>query len=117
MGFCYLLLLISNPVLRSKRDIFGIIFHITPLKRMLQPSLEPSRRDDSNKGSQHMFSLRNKKKLSLKFPQYPLLSGALHLTSCFSDISQQRWLAVWNAAANETNLMIFSSRFQVICLA
>ena len=26
-----------------------------------------------------MFSLRNKKKLSLNYPQYPLLSGALNL--------------------------------------
>ena len=27
-----------------------------------EPSLEPSHRDGSNEGSQHMFSLRNKKK-------------------------------------------------------
>ena len=30
---------------------------------MLCPSLEPSRRDGSNEGSQHMFSLRNKKNI------------------------------------------------------
>ena len=41
------------------------------------PSLELSRRDGSNDGSQHMFSLRNKKKYSLNYSQYPLLSGAL----------------------------------------
>ena len=39
----------------------GIIFHITPLKRMLCSSLEPSHRDGFNEGSQHMFTLRNKK--------------------------------------------------------
>ena len=42
-------------------------------------SLEPSRQDGSNEGSQHMFSLRNKKKLSLNYPRYPLLSGALFI--------------------------------------
>ena len=31
----------------------------------------------SNEGAQHMFSSRNKKKLSLNYLQYPLLSGAL----------------------------------------
>ena len=40
------------------------------------PSLEPSRWDGSNERSQHIFSLRNKKK-SLNYPQYPLLSRAL----------------------------------------
>ena len=39
------------------------------------PSLELSHRDSSNEGSQHM--LGNKKKISLNYPQYPLLSGAL----------------------------------------
>ena len=41
------------------------------------PSLELFRRDGSKEGSQHMFSLRNKKKLSLNYPQYSLLSVAL----------------------------------------
>ena len=30
-------------------------------KHIYDPSVEPSRRDGSNEGSQHMFSLRNKK--------------------------------------------------------
>ena len=30
----------------------------------------------SNEGSQYLFSLRNKKKISLNYLQYPLLSGA-----------------------------------------
>ena len=41
------------------------------------PPSEPSSPDGSTEGSQHMFSLRNKKKLSLNYPQYPFLSGAL----------------------------------------
>ena len=43
------------------------------------PSLEPSRQDGSNEGSQCMFSLRNKKKTSLNYRQYPLLSLALSM--------------------------------------
>ena len=39
--------------------------------------LEPSHQDGSNEGSQHMFLLRSKKKISLNYRQYPLLSGAL----------------------------------------
>ena len=34
-------------------------------------------RDSSNKGSQHIFSLRNKKNYLLNYPKYPLFSGAL----------------------------------------
>ena len=41
---------------RGKRDNLGMIFHITPLKHMLNPSLEPSRQDGSNEGSQHVFT-------------------------------------------------------------
>ena len=61
-------------------DNLGIIFHIAPLKRThvgCDPSLEPSRRNCSNEGSQHMFLLRNKK-LSFSYPQNFLLSGALN---------------------------------------
>ena len=63
---------------RGKRDDLGMIFHIAPLPyalRMaktlwnlailsavgLNPSLEPSRQDSSDEGSQHMLFLRNKK--------------------------------------------------------
>ena len=56
---------------RGKRDNLGIIFHITPLKHMLRPSLEPSRRDGSNEVSQHMFSLRNKKIIFIFNPPLP----------------------------------------------
>ena len=34
------------------------------------PSSEPSRRDGSDEGSQHMVSMRNKKKLSSSTPSY-----------------------------------------------
>ena len=55
-----------------------IIFHIIPLKSgRCEPSLEPSRRDGSNEGSQHMFSLRNLIILSLNYPQNFILSGPL----------------------------------------
>ena len=41
--------------IRSKRDNLGIIFHITPLKHMYGPPLEPCRQDGSNEGSPHVF--------------------------------------------------------------
>ena len=44
---------------KSYRDNFGIIIFSVKKKHT---SVEPSRRDGSNEGSQHMFSLRNKKK-------------------------------------------------------
>ena len=48
---------------RGNRDNFGIIIHISTIINIFcDPSLEPSPRDGSNEGSQHMFSLRNKKK-------------------------------------------------------
>ena len=46
---------------RDKRDNLGMIFHIAFLNICGDPSLEPSRRDGCNEGSQHMFSLGNKK--------------------------------------------------------
>ena len=47
---------------RSNRDNLGIIGLIPPLKHIFyDPPSEPSRQDGSNDGSQHMFSLRNKK--------------------------------------------------------
>ena len=39
-------------------DNYPIFFH---QNLFCDPSLEPSRRDGSNEGLQHMFSLRNKK--------------------------------------------------------
>ena len=46
----------------GNRDNFGIFIHIfSYISYICDPSLEPSRRDRSNEGSQHMFSLRNKK--------------------------------------------------------
>ena len=77
---CLSAILMHYPVLqirRHKRDNSGIIFHISTLKRR-DPSLKWSGWEDSNKESQPMFSLRNKKnKLSLDNPQYPLLPAAL----------------------------------------
>ena len=42
------------------------------------PSLEPSYRDGSNEGSQHMFSLKNKK-IIFELSSIPLLFGALQI--------------------------------------
>ena len=61
-------------------DNLGITSHTSPKNIFCDPSLEPSHGDGSNEGLQHMFSLRNKKKLSLNYPQHPLLSGALLFT-------------------------------------
>ena len=46
---------------RGKSDNLRITFHITPLKRVCDPSLDTSRQDGSNEGSQHMFLVTNKK--------------------------------------------------------
>ena len=43
---------------RDNKDNLGISIYASPF---CDPSLEPSYRDSSNEGSQHMFSLRNKK--------------------------------------------------------
>ena len=43
------------------RDNFGIVLHISEYKLGCDPSLELSHRDGSNEGSQHMFTLKNKK--------------------------------------------------------
>ena len=53
------------------------------------PSLEPSHRDGSNEGSQHMFLFKNKKiifELSSIPPQYLLLSGTLPIFRNFREI-------------------------------
>ena len=47
--------------IRSNRDNSEIVSHISPQNIFCNPPLIPSHRDDSNEGSQHMFSLRNKK--------------------------------------------------------
>ena len=46
---------------RSNKDNLGTIIHFLHRNICFDPSLEPSHRDDSNEGSQHMFSLRNTK--------------------------------------------------------
>ena len=58
---------------RDERNNLGINFSYYVC---CDRSLEPSRRDGSNEGSQHMFSLRNKK-ISLNYSQYSLISGTL----------------------------------------
>ena len=52
-----------RQIRRGNRKNLGITLHITPLK-YCDTSLEPSCQDGSNEGSQHMFSLRKKEKLS-----------------------------------------------------
>ena len=47
----------------------GIISHFLHKNIFCDQSLEPSHRDGSNEGSQSMFSLGNKKKLSLNYLQ------------------------------------------------
>ena len=46
---------------RGNRDYLGIISHVSPEKHILWPIIRTVSRDGSNGGSQHMFSLRNKK--------------------------------------------------------
>ena len=64
---------LQNSVLkirRGYRDNLGLIFH---KNLCCDPSLEMSCQDGSNKGSQHMFLLRNKKKylrIILNTPSY-----------------------------------------------
>ena len=57
---------------KDKRDNLGKFFNIT----CCDPSLKPSHQDSSNEGSQH-YVFVEKEKLSLNYPQYSLLSGAL----------------------------------------
>ena len=67
-GSKYKQILRYGPVLqirRDNRDNLGIIFHISPLKHIFDPSSEPSCGGESNEGSQNMFLLRNKKKYLL----------------------------------------------------
>ena len=52
------------PVLQIRtgnRNNSEIIIHIFPYIIFCDPSLEPSHRDGSKEGSQHMFSFINKK--------------------------------------------------------
>ena len=50
----------SAPDKKGNKDNLGIISHILHKNILCDPSLELSRRDGSNEGSQHMFSLRIK---------------------------------------------------------
>ena len=52
---------------RGSRDILGIISTVLHKSIYCDPSLEPSRRDGSDEGSQHMFSMRNKKNFTELF--------------------------------------------------
>ena len=61
---------------KGKKDNLGIIFHITPFKLYCDSSLELPHCDSSNVGSQHIFSLRNKKNylcIILNTPSYLVL--------------------------------------------
>ena len=52
----------------GNRDNLGITFHISLQKHVVSPHLNCLTETVSNEGSQHMFSLKNKKK-PLKYPQ------------------------------------------------
>ena len=71
---------------RGKQDNSGIVMHVSSLNLFCDPPLESSQRDGSNEGSQYMFSLRNKEKLSSNYLQYPLLSGSLVCLITFDTI-------------------------------
>ena len=78
---------------RDNSDNLGIISHIFSTKTYFMAhhydlSLEPSCRDANDEGSQHIFLLRNKKKISLDYSQLPFLSGApiLSAKSGFSSV-------------------------------
>ena len=53
-------LMAGLEVRRGERDILEIIFLLIQRKHICDPSLEPSRQDGSNEGSQHMYSWKNK---------------------------------------------------------
>ena len=57
--------------------IIGIILLILYKNICCDPSSEPSHRDGSDEGSQHMVSMRNKKNYPSVKIIYPLLSRAL----------------------------------------
>ena len=63
---------------RSNRDNLGIISQI--LNIFCDSSLEPSRRDGSNEGSQHMFSLRTRKIIFELSSIPPLIWGSALLS-------------------------------------
>ena len=56
--------------------IIGITFAILHKNICCDPSSEPSPRDGSDEGSQHMVSTRNKKNYPLIIIKYSLLSRA-----------------------------------------
>ena len=76
---------------RSNSDDLGIIFHITLYNICYNPSLEPSRRDGSNEGSQHMFLLTDKKNY-IRITPKTLLSGALGSLLTFHKTARVRVL-------------------------
>ena len=55
------LLLSVLQIRRGNRDNLGIIHIFLHKSKFCDPSVEPSHQDGSNEGSQHMFSLRNKR--------------------------------------------------------
>ena len=61
---------------RGKRDNLGIIFHISPLKHVVT---------HCQICHKICFRLRNKKTLSLNYPQYPHLFGALEYILLYGD--------------------------------
>ena len=76
------MIFLVGPVLQIKKGNrhnleISTCSHISPLNIFCDPSLEQSRWASSNEGSQLMFLMRNKKKLSLNYLQYPFLSGVL----------------------------------------
>ena len=57
MASCLAVLLIRMGIW----DYLGIVINISPLNIFRDPLIEPSRRDGSYEGSQHMFSLQSKR--------------------------------------------------------
>ena len=56
-----LIFYIVLQIRRGNRDNLGMISRVFQKNIFCDPPLEPSCCDGSNEGSQHMFSLRNKK--------------------------------------------------------
>ena len=76
--------LTDGPVLQIRRgnwDNSGIIIHIFHKNIFSDTSLETSRRDGSTEGSQHMFSLRNKKNI-FKLFSIPPSPNPFYLELC-----------------------------------
>ena len=82
-----------NPRFSGLSDETFIIEVLSPNDLVVGGRLNPNSLTHFNEGSQHIFSVRNKKILFFSYLQYSLISGALVLlvgTSMQSDLQLSR---------------------------